>query len=98
MGEWTELRYAKQLAINLWEKHYKGSSPDWEPLDDLMGVLTQIDNMTCGLWPVEDEPTRKEWEEWTENMPSHSMSTRMQWEGKMKAWFLTMPGIPKEKP
>jgi len=40
---------AKELAINIWEKFYKIDSPEWEPLDDLMGVLTQIDNMTCGL-------------------------------------------------
>jgi len=42
------------------------------------------------------KPTHKEWEEWVENMPSHSMSTRMEWEEKMKDWFLTMPGVPKE--
>jgi hypothetical protein len=40
-------------------------------------------------------PTRDEWEEWVENMPSHNMFTRMQWEEKMKQWYLTMPGVPK---
>lgn len=45
----TPLEYARQLAITLWEKHYKVDSPDWEPLPDLIGLLTQIDNMTCGL-------------------------------------------------
>lgn len=41
--------YASRLAISIWEKHYKESSPHWKPLDTLMGVLTQIDNMTAGL-------------------------------------------------
>jgi hypothetical protein len=41
--------YAKRLAVAIWEQHYKGVAPQWKPLDDLMGVLTQIDNMTAGL-------------------------------------------------
>jgi len=41
--------YAKRLAEFIWEKHYKKESPDWTPLPDVLGVLTQIDNMTCGL-------------------------------------------------
>ena len=41
--------YASRLAVAIWEQHYKGVAPQWKPLDDLMGVLTQIDNMTAGL-------------------------------------------------
>ena len=41
--------YASRLAVAIWEKHYKDIAPQWKPLDDLMGVLTQIDNMTSGL-------------------------------------------------
>jgi hypothetical protein len=41
--------YAKRLAQAIWQKHYKATAPQWKPLDDLMGVLTQIDNMTAGL-------------------------------------------------
>lgn len=41
--------YAQRLATSLWERHYKTDAPDWEPLPDLMGVLTQIDNMLTGL-------------------------------------------------
>lgn len=41
--------YAKRLAVAIWEQHYKDVAPQWNPLDDLMGVLTQIDNMTAGL-------------------------------------------------
>lgn len=41
--------YAKRLAESLWRKHYKETAPAWEACEDLMGVLTQIDNMVCGL-------------------------------------------------
>jgi len=41
--------YAKRLAEAIWSKHYKTIAPDWVPLDKLIGVLTQIDNMTAGL-------------------------------------------------
>lgn len=41
--------YAKRLAVSLWDKHYREHAPNWKPLDDLYGILTQIDNMICGL-------------------------------------------------
>jgi hypothetical protein len=41
--------YAKRLSEAIWKKHYQSTAPQWEPFDDLMGVLTQIDNMTAGL-------------------------------------------------
>jgi hypothetical protein len=41
--------YAKRLAEYIWAAHYRVTAPQWKPLDDLMGVLTQIDNMTSGL-------------------------------------------------
>jgi len=45
-----ETRYAERLATSLWEKHWKEDAPDWKPLSgDLIGILTQIDNMTAGL-------------------------------------------------
>ena len=51
--------YAKRLAEFIWEKHYKKESPDWTPLPDVLGVLTQIDNMTCGLELAKPEmPTK----------------------------------------
>jgi hypothetical protein len=53
--------YAKHLAIAIWEKHYKVVAPDWRPLPDLMGVLTQIDNMAVGL-----APPRRAWQGLTE--------------------------------
>ena len=44
-----EYEYAKGLAEHIWTKFYKIDSPEWEPLPDLLGVLTQIDNMVCKL-------------------------------------------------
>lgn len=43
------LGFATRLAESLWEKHWKADAPDWKPLPDLFGVLTQISNMTAGM-------------------------------------------------
>jgi hypothetical protein len=43
------LGYAQRLATILWEKHWKADAPEWKPLPDLVGVLTQIDNAVAGL-------------------------------------------------
>lgn len=40
-----EYEYAKRLAVSLREQHWPENT-GWEPLPDLMGVLTQIDNMS----------------------------------------------------
>jgi hypothetical protein len=53
--------YAKRLAEFIWEKHYKKESPDWTPLPDVLGVLTQIDNMTCGLELAKPEQEPVAW-------------------------------------
>ena len=43
-------QYAERLANVLWEKHYRNAAPNWKPLTgDLIGIITQIDNMTSGL-------------------------------------------------
>ena len=41
--------YASSLATAIWQKHYIKESPKFALLDTTEGVLTQIDNMTCGL-------------------------------------------------
>lgn len=42
--------YAEHLACAIWERHYKDDAPHWKPLSgDVLGLLTQIDNMTAGL-------------------------------------------------
>jgi hypothetical protein len=47
--------YAKRLAEFIWEKHFQKESPDWKPLENTLGVLTQIDNMTCVLEKAKPE-------------------------------------------
>jgi hypothetical protein len=44
-----EYEYAKQISLYIWAKCYKNESPDWKPLGNLMGVLSQIDNMVYGM-------------------------------------------------
>lgn len=39
---------AVRLACVLQAKHYP-ELKEWRPLDDLRGVISQIDNLTCGL-------------------------------------------------
>lgn len=43
------LSYAKRLATYIYEKHYKTEDSEFYLLDDLYGVLSQIDNMSTGL-------------------------------------------------
>ena len=50
------LRYATNLARALWRDHYASTAPQWEPMSDLMGVLSQIDNMITG-WPAAAKPS-----------------------------------------
>lgn len=55
------LRYAESLAVSLAKK--VGASPEWRPLTgDLIGLLTQIDNTTTGLYahphPAGDAPSQ----------------------------------------
>jgi len=60
------LEYAQQLAISIWDKHYKNAAsgePDhsgWRAAADLLGVLTQIGNMVAGLSRRKDDPTKED--------------------------------------
>ena len=52
-----EYEFARDLAIAMWAIYYRDIAPDWQPLGDLMGVLTQIDNMVAG---IKKTPTQQE--------------------------------------
>ena len=52
--------YASNLAKTIWQKHDIKESPKFALLDTTQGVLTQIDNMTCGL--VREKPAQPEQE------------------------------------
>jgi hypothetical protein len=55
MPQSAELRYATRLAVYLYERHWADASSNWKPLPDLMGVLTQIDNMIANFRPAKVE-------------------------------------------
>lgn len=42
------LEYAKRIATSMWERDWKEDAPNWQPCDDIFGILTQIDNMVAG--------------------------------------------------
>ena len=44
----SALKEARQLAIYLHSKHYYYVE-NWEPLSDIRGIISQIDNMVTGL-------------------------------------------------
>src|SRR5688500_7122938 len=48
-AEEDALGYATRLVKIMAEKHYPDGSPDWKPLPDVVGILTQIDNMVSGM-------------------------------------------------
>ena len=62
--------YASSLATAIWQKHYIKESPKFALLDTTEGVLTQIDNMTCGLVReklAQPEPEQEAVGYWKEN-------------------------------
>jgi hypothetical protein len=44
---------ARTLALYIWGKFYKLDSPNFELLDTLSGVISQIDNMVTGLKKID---------------------------------------------
>ncbi len=48
-------KYARKLARQMHNNFYKDGSPEWDLLEDLDGVISQIDNMVTGLKRVEEE-------------------------------------------
>ena len=52
-------REASSLALSLHKKFYTEESPNFELCDSTAGIITQIDNMTCGLMKIPDEHEQK---------------------------------------
>ena len=42
-------REAVHLARCMWKNYYRAQAPDWQPLEDTEGVLSQISNMHAGV-------------------------------------------------
>ena len=51
LGVTGELR---KLAVAIWEQHFREDAPDWQPCDDVDGIISQISNMITGLTRRED--------------------------------------------
>ena len=94
--------YASSLATAIWQKHYMKESPKWKPLDTTEGVLTQIDNMTCGL--IKEKPAQPEqepvmWSDYESNGIHHKPVAQTQepfclhWEDR---WGCNHYADPKE--
>ena len=75
--------YASSLATAIWHKHYIKESPKFALLDTTEGVLTQIDNMTCGL--VREKPAQPEQ---TNTRPYYTIDELNAWadEKEKQAW------------
>ncbi len=54
-----ELNYARLLATNICKKEYP-EAKGWEPLPDVLGILTQIDNMVAGMQRIEAKTIKEE--------------------------------------
>jgi hypothetical protein len=39
----------RSLAVAIWRTNYADDAPQWEPLPDIDGIVSQIDNMAAGL-------------------------------------------------
>ncbi len=48
--------YAHRLVMYVWGKYYQHASPNFKPLDDTYGLLSQLDNMLAGLTQDEQKP------------------------------------------
>jgi hypothetical protein len=58
-------RSALSLATSMWKRHYSRKSPQWKPESDLVGLISQIDNMAAGLGRMADAMCEdlKNWQE-----------------------------------
>lgn len=61
------MREATDLALFLHKKHYKNESPEFDLCDSPAGILTQIDNMVCGL--VKEGVNSLASKEWVNGLP-----------------------------
>jgi len=59
MGGDSPYEYAARLATHVWEKHFKEDSPEFKLLPDVLGVLTQLDNMIAGMTRENVKPAQE---------------------------------------
>lgn len=45
----------KRLIESIWKAEYRREAPEWKPLPDLIGMITQMDNMYAGVRDQRDQ-------------------------------------------
>lgn len=88
-------RYAESLAVALVKRHWADETHGWKPLSgDLIGLLTQIDNMTSGLTRQPAQGVPEGWKlvpvEITEDM-AVAMECEFSTEGQWRAALAAAP-------
>lgn len=48
-------RELTELATSIWRAEFRRDAPNWSPLPDLCGLISQIDNMYAGVRSQRDE-------------------------------------------
>lgn len=48
-------REAVRLAVGIWRAEFQADAPNWQPLDYVAGIISQIDNMYAGVRGQRDE-------------------------------------------
>ena len=51
----------RQLTESIWKAEYRKTAPDWQPLPDLVGLITQLDNMYAGVREQRDAAREALW-------------------------------------
>jgi hypothetical protein len=78
--------YALGLATTLWTRYYKAHAPNWEPLEDTLGLLTQIDNMIAGLLPDRERAASlvasedEKWLDWERELIAAAQAVIERWD------------------
>jgi len=69
---------ASSLALSLHKKFYAEESPNFGLCDSTAGIITQINNMTCGLMKIPDEPEQEP--------VAWQYRTKPNWTGNWSKW------------
>lgn len=98
-------QYALTLADVLMAKHYPDNK-DWQPLGDLTGLLTQIDNMVAGKMPdprdeviarlVEAASLVSDWDEWAFQVGGVCPDRLVNCMGRLRAALAAAKTLTKE--
>ena len=88
--------YAERIARSLWRKHYANDAPEWEAMKgDLMGLLSQIDNMLTGLARAKHLNSVQDVQINAENakLRAKVVEWERRWAAGFKAWVLRYDGM-----